>query len=268
VVHGNIASLLTLRPAHSPTDHLFVITDKHDYFTVSWDPAQNTIRNEVAAQDVADRFLRDALGGPKYLADPGGRMLGINVYEGLFLALPLLQTERKGRKKSAKDLGPFEEHCPIRMKELKVVDMAFLYGTDVPVLAVLHTDGNTEIAQLTTYKVVRSGGTCELQEWELKSAQLEAEAKMLIPVPAPLGGVMVVGEQTVVYLPVPSKQTRTVKRPVPQPTIFHTWDMVDRQRYLIGDETGNLTIIFLELDEGGNVSDIKIDTIGKVRAVG
>jgi DNA damage-binding protein 1 len=260
--------LLTLRPANSPTDHLFITTDNHDYFTVSWDPERDTIRNEVSAQDVADRFLRDALGGPKYLADPDGRMLGMNVYEGLFLAIPLLQAERKGRKKSGKNLGALEEHCPIRMKELKVVDMAFLYGTDVPVLAVLHTDGKPDTAQLATYQVVKSGGTCELREWEIKSANLEAEAKMLIPVPEPLGGVLVVGEQMVVYLPVPSKQTQSIKRPLPEPTIFQTWGMVDRQRYLVGDEAGKLKMIFLELDEGGNVSDIKVETIGQVRIVG
>jgi DNA damage-binding protein 1 len=233
---------------------------------VSWDPERDTIRNEVTAQDVADRFLRDALAGPKYISDPGGRMLGINVYEGLFLAIPLVTAEGKGRRKSTKgsEIGTLDEHSPIRMKELMVVDMTFLYGTNVPVLAILHKDGKPDTAQLATYQVVRSGGVCELQEWEIKSTSLEAEASMLIPLPEPLGGVLVVGEQMMVYLPVPGGQAQAIKRPLLEPTAFHAWGMVDRQRYLLGDETGNLKMIFMELDEDGNISDIKVETIGQV----
>ncbi|KAA8904984.1 mono-functional DNA-alkylating methyl methanesulfonate N-term-domain-containing protein [Sphaerosporella brunnea] len=264
-VYGTINCLLSFHPSNSPTEHLFIATEDHDYFTVSWDAERGTIRNEILAQNVADKFLRDAPAGAKYLADPGGRMLGVHVYEGLFLAIPTVQMEKKGRKKSVKasEIGSLDEHCPIRMKELKVVDLTFLHGTSVPVLAILHRGGKTNSVHLETYQIVRSGGTCEFQEWEIKSSNLEAEANMLIPLPEPLGGVLVLGEQTVVYFPVPGGQAHAIKRPLAQPTVFYTWGMVDNQRYLLSDETGKLKMLFLDLDEDGNVSEIKVEMIGQ-----
>ncbi|KAF8248907.1 DNA damage-binding protein 1 [Wilcoxina mikolae CBS 423.85] len=264
-VYGSINGLLTLRPSNSSTDHLFITTDHNDYFTVSWDRERDTIRNERTAQDVADRFLRDAPGGPRYIADPGGRMLGIHVYEGLFLAIPFVLAEKKGRRKTTSkgEIGNLDEHSTIRMKELMIIDIAFLYGTDIPVLAVLHRGGKPDTAQLSTYKVTKSGGACELQEWEIKSSSLEAAAKVLIPLPEPLGGVLVVGEQMVFYLPAPGEHSRAIKRPLVEPTVFQAWGMVDRQRYLLGDEVGKLKMLFLQLDEDDKIVDIKVETIGE-----
>jgi DNA damage-binding protein 1 len=268
-VYGSINCLLTLRPSNSPTDHLFITTDHNDYFTVSWDRERDTIRNERTAQDVADRFLRDAPGGPRYIADPGGRMLGVHVYEGLFLAIPFVLAEKKGRRKTTSkgEIGNLDEHSAIRMKELMIIDIAFLYGTDVPVLAILHRDGKPETAQLSTYQVIKSGGVCELQEWEIKHSNLEAAAKMLIPLPESLGGVLVVGEHMVVYLSALGESARTVKSPLVEPTVFQAWGMVDRQRYLLGDEVGKLKMLFLELDEDDKIVHIKVETIGEVSTI-
>lgn len=167
-VYGIITGLLTLRPSDATTDHLFITTDHHDYFTVSWDSERDTIRNERVAQDVADKFLRDAVSGPRYLADPGGRMLGLQVYEGLFLAIPLVAPNKKQKMRKApgaRAVGPevvgnMDEHTPIRMKELNIVDITFLYGTVNPVLAILHRDGKPDTAQLATYEIVGTGAAC------------------------------------------------------------------------------------------------------------
>ncbi|KAI5799515.1 mono-functional DNA-alkylating methyl methanesulfonate N-term-domain-containing protein [Pyronema domesticum] len=267
-VYGTISGLLTLRPSNSATDHLFVVTAQHDYFTVSWDPENETVRNEITAQDVADRFLRETACGPKYISDPEGRMMGIHVYEGMFLALPFVFQEKKGRKKSApSDIGNLDEPTAIKLKELMIVDMAFLHGTDSPVLAILYRDGNPETSQLITYEVVRSGGVCELKEWEIRADDLEAEASLVIPLAEPFGGVIVLGEQMVVYYPPYSSHSRSDSQPLKGAlevsTIFKTWNMIDKQRYLLADEYGNLKMLLIKMDDLDRITDIVIDTIGK-----
>jgi DNA damage-binding protein 1 len=191
-------------------------------------------------------------------------MLGVQVYEGLFLAIPILQEKKSGKRKStaAVEIGNLDEPAALRLKELPVVDIAFLHGTDLPVLAVLHRDGKPEAAQLSTYSIQRSGGTYELTDWEIKHNNLEAEAKILIPLPEPIGGVLVVGEQVVVYLPPPGEQG--IKRPLYESTIFQAWTMIDRQRYLLSDDAGKLKMLFLELDKDKKIVDIKVETIGEV----
>ncbi|KAI5795530.1 mono-functional DNA-alkylating methyl methanesulfonate N-term-domain-containing protein [Geopyxis carbonaria] len=261
-IYGKVTALLTLRPANSRTDHLFIATDRFDYLTISWDTNRGTVRNERKAQDVSDRFLRDAPHGPIYLSDPAGRMLGLHVYEGLFLAIPIiLPTLKTGRKKHmAAEVGNLDEHTSIRMKELKILDMAFLYNTLNPVLAVLHKESGSDCTQLVTYEVVKSGGSCELKEWKIKVSDLEAEANILIPVPGSLSGVLIIGEQTVTYV---SENEPVMKRGLYESSVTYVWGMIDGLRFFLGDELGNLKLLWLEADDDKSVCDIKVEMIGR-----
>lgn len=276
-VYGRITALLTLRPADAATDHLFVASDNNNYFTVSWDPVLNKVRNEHAACDVSDRFLRGARCGPLYLADPGGRLLGLHVYQGTFLSIPLVHASKKGKQRktttaattattttraedgASRDLGTAS---PIRFSELDVLDMAFLYETKDPVLAVLYNNTNPEEVRLKTYEVTHSG--TGFSEWRMKATALEAEPRMIIPVAGPIGGLLVLGTQMVYYFG--PEDLNPLKQRLRQFLAFVTWGMIDAQRYLLGDEHGKLHIIFLELDNC-KVLSVKVEEIGQVSQV-
>lgn len=271
-VYGKITALLTIHPSNSLTEHLFIGTDRYEYFTVSWDADRGTIRNERTARDVADRFLRDARSGPLYLADPGGRMLALHVYEGLVLLLPLLQGAGPGKRRKSvpvEQIGNLDEHTAVRIKELKVVDMAFVYGTENPMLAVLHRDGQQNTAQIKIYEAIRDGGSLDLKEPErfrrLSEVSLEPEAKMLITIPSPIGGLIIVGEQCIWYNNLTGG--RPVKTPLHDPLIFNAWGRIDDQRYVLGDEVGGLRLMFLDLDDDGVVGSIKIEELGRVSGI-
>ena len=249
------------------TDHLLIATDRYDYSTVSWDAEKGTVRNERQAADVADRFLRDATCGPKYLSDPAGRMLAMHVYEGMLLLIPLLQqTEPKvGRKKvvDPDKIGNLEEHTPIRLQELKILDIAFLYGTKNPVVAILHRDGRLDCTQLVTYEVVKVGGVCELKEWDIKHDNLNELATTLIPVQDPIGGVLVLAETCVDYIP-PTEKGTVITKALADTLEFGAWGFIDGQRILLSDKLNQLKVVLLEVDRKGAISGIKMETIGKV----
>lgn len=253
-----------MRPADSPTDHLFVASD-NNYFTVSWDPVLNKVRNEQTACDVSDRFLRGARCGPLYLADPGGRLLGLHIYQGTFLSIPLAQASKKGkqRKSTKVDDGAsrdLDTASPIRFSELDVLDMAFLYETEDPVLAILYNNTNPEELRMKTYEITQNGTA--FSEWHMKATNLEAEPRIIIPVPGPIGGLLVLGTQMVYYFSL--EDVSPLSQALRQLLAFVTWGMIDVQRYLLGDEHGGLHILFLELADC-KVQSVKVEEIGQVR---
>ncbi|KAI5843023.1 mono-functional DNA-alkylating methyl methanesulfonate N-term-domain-containing protein [Morchella snyderi] len=263
-VYGRITALLTLRPVDSPTDHLFVASDSSNYLTVSWDPVQKRVRNEQAACDVSDKFLRNARCGPLYLADPAGRLLGLHIYQGTFISIPLAQSPKIMNKKQAKSnlvesFKNFDTATPIRFSELDVVDMAFLHDTANPVLAILYNSAHPGEVHMKTYEITHNG--TEFKEWHMKETSLKAEPTMLIPVPGPVGGLLVLGTQMFCYF---NPENRTVqKHLLHQDRSFVTWGIIDTQRYLLGDEDGRLHILFIELLRG-KVHGIKVEEIGQI----
>ncbi|RVD84441.1 uncharacterized protein DFL_006190 [Arthrobotrys flagrans] len=265
-VYGRVTGLLSLRPQQSTLDHLFLGTDRYEYFTVSWDPRTGTIRNERKAHDVTDRFQRPAQVGHIYLADPEGRLLGLYLYEGIFMAIPI-KRQSKGRGRHAQlqesEIGNLDHPCPIRMNELKVINMAFLYGTNVPVIAVLYLDSKKSV-HLITYEVnvtKRAVKDPEFTQWGIKANNLDHGAKILIPVPNPTGGILVIGEQMVSYFH--PERTAPMKKPLHEPTSFVTYGKVDSGRYLLSDELGHLYLLLLVI-ENSKLINMRIENLGEV----
>ncbi|KAF3929640.1 hypothetical protein ABW20_dc0107312 [Dactylellina cionopaga] len=264
-VYGRVTALLSLRPQQSRLDHLFIGTDRYEYFTVSWDPTTGNIQNERKAQDVTDRFQRAAHSGHLYLADPEGRLLGLYLYEGIFTAIPIKrQTKGRGRHTQIpeNEIGDLDEPCPIRMNELRIITMAFLYGTAIPVVAVLYKDSKNAV-HITTYEVnltKKAVKDPEFTQWNIKSNNLDHGAKILIPVPDPIGGVLVIGEQMVYYFH--PDRAMPMKKPLYEPANFTSYGKIDSQRYLLSDETGHLYLLLLVI-ETDKLVNMKIENLGE-----
>ncbi|KAI5806768.1 mono-functional DNA-alkylating methyl methanesulfonate N-term-domain-containing protein [Peziza echinospora] len=272
-VYGLITVLLTLRPETSTTDHLFIATDKYDYFTISWDHERQTIRNERTARDISLRSLRNAKYGAIYLTDPKARMLGLHIYQGIFTVIPLVQQQSKyGKRGKSKQfsageaaVGDMCEPVPIRLQELKVVDMAFLDTPGEPTVAMLYEDAMDNV-NLKVYKIKASGKGkatgAELEEVTVEAQfdrKLDPGSKIIIPVPEAIGGMIILGEQTVAYFPTHGTPK---KRPLPDATVFVTWGMIDDQNYLMGDDYGRLYLLELKLN--AQVEEIVVKFLGKV----
>ncbi|KAK6495462.1 hypothetical protein TWF481_003479 [Arthrobotrys musiformis] len=265
-VYGRVTALLSLHPQQSTLDHLFIGTDRYEYFTVSWDPSTGTIRNERKAHDVTDRFQRPAQGGHLYLADPEGRLLGLYLYEGIFTAIPI-KKQAKGRGRHTQlqeaEIGNLDDPCPIRMNELRVINMVFLYGTNVPVIAVLYLDSK-KLVHLITYEVnvtKRAVKDPEFTQWSIKANNLGHGAKILIPVQSPTGGLLVIGEQMVSYFH--PERTAPMKKPLHEPTSFVAYGKVDSERYLLSDELGHLYLLLLII-ENNRLVNMRIENLGEV----
>ena len=117
--------------------------------------------------------------------DPECRLIGSQAYDGLFKVVPM---DRAGQLREAFD---------VRLEELNVVDVKFMHGCATPTICVLYED-TKEARHVKTYEVDVKEKTLRDGPWS--QGDVEGGSSLIIPVPAPLGGAIVVGESVIVYL--------------------------------------------------------------------
>uniref|UniRef100_A0A1I8C0G3 DNA damage-binding protein 1 n=1 Tax=Meloidogyne hapla TaxID=6305 RepID=A0A1I8C0G3_MELHA len=111
----------------------------------------------------------------------------------------------------------------------------------------------------------------DLEAHELKAAlwhqsNIEAEATLLVPIPAPYGGLVVVGQESISYQKSPSHFV-AVAPPLINMARFNCYGRIDRtgERFLLGDMSGRLFMLLLlrgaDTDE---IRDLKIELLGEI----
>lgn len=243
-VYGRIASMGMFRPAGMTQDLLFLLTERYQFTLLAYDTATGEIVTRAKGA-LKERIGRPAESGPIGIADPDCRVLGFHLYDGLFKVVPLGPG------------GALREAFAVRMDELRVIDLKFLHCCAAPTLCVLYQD-TREARHVRTY-TVQLGDAQELATGPWAQSNVEAGASMLIPVPAPFGGVLVVGQQTIAYIN--GADFRTMSIPS---TIIRSHGLVDPNgsRILLGDHNGGLHVLVL-LHDGAQVNGLNLEPLGE-----
>ncbi|MED6157209.1 DNA damage-binding protein 1a [Stylosanthes scabra] len=89
---------------------------------------------------------------------------------------------------------------------------------------------------------------------------LDNGADLLIPIPPPLCGVLIIGEETIVYCSANAFKAIPIK-----PSITKAYGRVDPDgsRYLLGDHTGLLSLLVIT-HEKEKVTGLKIEPLGEI----
>lgn len=253
--------LQKLRPALSPTDHLFVGTDRYMYFTLSWNADKKQLHTEKSFASVADNAARESQTGERCHIDPTGRFMTVEVYEGIVTVIPLVQRGKK-RKQEA-DIAHLGDPQPIRLPEMFVRSSAFLRPRsfeDKPKMALLYEDTHSQV-KLKLRELAFANEEVELQEGDTCKSELELGSSHLIPVEEPSHGLIVVGETSIGYYDDESGELQT--EPLDEATIFVAWERIDAQRFVLADDYGRLYMFMLVLNSQGGVQSWKLDVIGQ-----
>ncbi|XP_011011820.1 PREDICTED: DNA damage-binding protein 1a isoform X3 [Populus euphratica] len=144
----------------------------------------------------------------------------------------------------------------LRLEELQVLDIKFLHGCSKPTIVVLYQD-NKDARHVKTYEVALKDKDFIEGPWSQNN--LDNGADLLIPVPPPFCGVLIIGEETIVYC------SANVFRAIPiRPSITKAYGRVDADgsRYLLGDHAGLLHLLVIT-HEKEKVTGLKIELLGE-----
>ncbi|KAJ9612872.1 hypothetical protein H2200_002813 [Cladophialophora chaetospira] len=270
-VYGYITILDKLHPAASKTDHLFVGTDRFQYFTCSWNAETRQLYTEQSYVDLADKVLRSSQEVDRCHVDPTRRYMTLELYDGVVSVLPFVQPSNKRVKRESSAgtaSGTLGEPVQVRVEEILTRSSAFLEtepdSKDDPKLAILWED-NLENPQLVLRELkYRAGGdqsSAELERVaELKGDQLDQGVSHLIPVSVPYSGFLILGDHAIRY--VDRDLTNVITQPLnDQSTIWTCWTKIDDHRWLLADDYGKLFFLMIETSFSEVVS-WRLDLVG------
>ena len=227
-----------------------ILTEEHyKLIVLSYNKATGEVVTR-ASGEMSDKIARPCEMGMLGCADPECRLLALHMYDAHLKIVPI---------DAAK--GSLKEAFNLRLDELLVLDMRLLAGCASPTLAVLYEEARSA-RHVKTYTIgIREK---ELRDGPWAQSNLDPGSGILAAVPAPLGGVLVVGEQTVCYLgpggpraaPMRCSVTRCVGR-----------IDADGRRWLLSDHLGVLSLLVLVVGPGSaGVVDLKVEVLGETVA--
>lgn len=211
------------------------------------------------------------------LVDPTGQYMVMELFEGVLNLVKVVKPRKGG---TAYLDGPEQ----VRLSELFVRSSTFLYTESKrPKVALLYQDLNKKTVQLATYRLTDEKG--QYSQFDVKKDredeidEVDSGASAIIPVQkgeeeqkryiyrnnasakAQLGGLIVVGETSMLYLDDESKAT--VEHPLDEASIFVAWERYDNLRYLLADDYGWLHLLTLLVD-GAVVTGMHVEKIGEI----
>lgn len=145
----------------------------------------------------------------------------------------------------------------INLEENRILDMKFIHGCARPTLCLLYED-NRRTRHVKTIAIDLRDKTALAGPWHRDN--VEFTASMLIPVPSPINGVLVVGMNTITYLGT-AGNLQTVEIAPSLPTTYGAIDS-NGTRYLLGNVKGNLMVVALVVDTNFKVVSITTDILG------
>ncbi|KAI3709968.1 hypothetical protein L2E82_39739 [Cichorium intybus] len=184
-IYGRIATLELFRPHGETQDLLFIATERFVVCVLQWDAEANMVVTR-AMRDVSDGIETPTHKGHGQIGiiDPDCRLTALHLYDGFLNAIPF---DNKGK---------LTEAFYIKLKEREVLDIKFLYGCPKPTIVVLYQDDKVA-RHVKTYEVSLKDHNSVEGPWSQHN--LDTGSDFIIPVPPPFCGVLIIGENKIVY---------------------------------------------------------------------
>ncbi|KAF6200141.1 hypothetical protein GE061_006442 [Apolygus lucorum] len=252
-IYGRIAVMRLFRPSYEQKDLLFIVTSRYDVMILEarGDPENLEIHTK-AHGNVADKIGKVSENGILAVIDPESRVICLRLYDGLLKIIPL-----------EKDLLELKA-VSIRIEECDIHDLNFLHGCVNPTIILLHQDPHGR--HIKTHEISLKEKEFIKVPW--KQDYIDIDASMIIPVPEPLCGAIIIGQESILY------HDGVTYISVAPPVIKHSsivcYAKVDcgGSRYILGDLAGHVFMLMLEKDEKMDgsffVKDLKVELLGEV----
>lgn len=251
-IYGKISILKLFRPPNEKRDLLFILTFRYNCMILECQQDGENIDIITRAHgNVADRIGRPSETGSIVIIDSECRVIGMRLYDGLFKVIPL---------DNNRELKAFS----IRLEELNVQDIEFLHGCPTPTIILIHQD--TLGRHVKTYEISLRDKEFIKGPW--KQDNVETEASIIITVPEPFNGALIIGQESITYHK--GDTYIAVAPPIIKQSTIVCYGKVDSNgsRYLLGDMAGRLFMLLLEkeerMDGAVTVRDLKVEFLGEI----
>ncbi|XP_014257625.1 DNA damage-binding protein 1 isoform X2 [Cimex lectularius] len=252
-INGRIAVIQLFKPSYEPKDLLFVVTVKYNAMILECiGKGKNLDIYTRAHGHIADRIGKVSENGIIAVIDPEARVIGLRLYDGLLKIIPLEKDNNELKAVS------------IRIEETDIQDFNFLHGCVNPTIVLLHQDLNGR--HLKTHELSLKEKEFIKVPW--KQDNVEMEACLVIPVPEPMCGAIVIGQESILYHD--GVTFVATAPPVIKNSTIVCYAKVDSTgcRYILGDMAGHLFMLMLEREEKIDgvpaVKDAKVELLGEV----
>ncbi|XP_049788661.1 DNA damage-binding protein 1 [Schistocerca nitens] len=252
-LYGKVAVMKFFRAPNETKDLLFIVTARYNAMILECVGEGDNLEIITKAHgNVADRIGKPSETGIIAVIDPEARVIGLRLYDGLFKIIPLEKDNSELKASS------------IRMEELQVQDLNFLHGCPNPTIILIYQDMNGR--HVKTHEISLRDKEFVKMPW--KQDNVETEASMVIPVPEPLCGAIIIGQESILYHD--GNTYVAVAPPVIKQSTIVCYAQVDSNgsRYLLGDMAGHLFMLLLEQEEKMDgtltIKDLKVELLGEI----
>ncbi|KAK8987605.1 hypothetical protein V6N11_027351 [Hibiscus sabdariffa] len=178
------------------------------------------------------------------IIDPHCRLIVFHLFGGFFQAFPF------GNE------GKLQKAFSVRSKDFKILDIKFLYGYPKATIAVLYKDYE-DARHVKTYEVALKKKKFVEGPWTQHN--FDNGAFLLIHVPRPLCGLLIIGEETIVYC-----SAKAFKEVPIRPSFTKAYGRMDADsfRYLICDRAGLLHLLVIT-HKKKKVTGLEIELLGE-----
>ncbi|CAH8852959.1 unnamed protein product [Trichobilharzia szidati] len=256
-INAKIVAACLFRRKDRDTDSLFLLTHKAGVAIIECVRSKDAVEFvTVASGSVEDKSARMIDQGFDVLIDPGSNYIVVRLYHGL---LKIISLQCIGDKIGTDFLDTSQWNVntySVRFEEGNVVDIAFIYGYSLPTFAMIYED--ELVLHMKTYEIY--GREPALRNVQLTLDSIEPDSKLLIPVPKPYGGVILVGDNIICYH---TKDGPHISQYIPHAKASQVlcYAAVDAQRYLLGDMAGRLYMVHLLSEDNSSASNCAISSV-------
>ncbi|VDQ05916.1 unnamed protein product [Trichobilharzia regenti] len=216
------------------TDSLFLLTHKAGVAIIE------CVRTKDAVEFVTDKSARMIDQGFDVLIDPGANYIVVRLYHGL-LKIILLQCIGDKIGTDFLDTSQWNVNT---------------YSVSLPTFAMIYED--ELVLHMKTYEIY--GREPALRNVQLTLDSIEPDSKLLIPVPKPYGGVILVGDNIICYH---TKDGPHISQYIPHAKASQVlcYAAVDAQRYLLGDMAGRLYMVHLLSEDNSSANNCALSSV-------
>ncbi|KAI7870661.1 mono-functional DNA-alkylating methyl methanesulfonate N-term-domain-containing protein [Spinellus fusiger] len=273
-IYGTITVMTLHTPPGQNKASLFILTARHKYCVLSYSEIHQQVVTEASGEVWMPGEMRSETNQIRATMDPTGVYVAATLYQntltiitpsectrskdGIHRRRSSLKTRESKKRHLQTKAASIHDYLHISLPDMFIVSVAFLQGTQESTLMVLYdTPLGHRFLELFTLDIRNR----ELVPCAMKKERFGNDATLLITMPAPVGGVVIISGQYIRFLH-PEKVPRAIGI---RPCVINSYSIMNESgsRIMLADTQGTLYLLALKIKEN-TVDHMSMISLGQI----